>query len=407
MATDQLKVLAGRTDGVQPEVPGQHLAKIKSIEYFRVKPRWLFVKICDNQGNHGWGEATLEGHTKAIEGALDEIIDRIIGYEADDIEHIWQTIYRLGFYRGGPVFMSALAGIDIALWDLKGRKLNVPIYQLLGGKVRNKVQVYAWIGGDRPADIEAAAKARIAQGLKCIKMNATEDLGWLDSPSVLDATISRLKIVKGLGLDAGLDFHGRLHKPMAKQLAKALEPYHPLFIEEPLLVEHPEALKQLSQYTTIPIAFGERLYSRWDVKRFLEDASVDILQPDIAHAGGISETKRMANMAETYDVAVAPHCPLGPIALAACIQVDLAIPNFVIQEMSLGMHYNTEAGEEDLNTYLLDNSVFEIREGYLQAPKGPGLGIEVDEEVVRRIAADTKPWQPKEFYGPDGSVREW
>lgn len=146
-------------------------------------------------------------------------------------------------------------------------------------------------------------------------MNATEDMNWLDSPSVLDSCIERIKQVKALGLDAGLDFHGRLHRPMAKQLAKALEPYRPLFIEEPLLVEHPEAIKQLSQHTTIPIAFGERLYTRWDVKRFLEDASVDVLQPDIAHAGGISETKRIATMAETYDVAIAPHCPLGEFLL--------------------------------------------------------------------------------------------
>jgi len=232
-------------------------------------------------------------------------------------------------------------------------------------------------------------------------------VNWLDSPSVLDATVERLKAIKALGLDAGLDFHGRLHKPMAKQLAKALEPYRPLFIEEPLLVEHPEALKQLSDSTTIPIAFGERLYTRWDVKRFLEDASIDILQPDIAHAGGISETRRIANLAEAYDVAIAPHCPLGPIALAASIQVALSIPNFVIQEMSLGMHYNVEAGEEDLNTYLVDQTVFNIEDGFVNAPTGVGLGIEIDEDVVRRISKTAEPWKCKEFYGPDGGIREW
>lgn len=238
-------------------------------------------------------------------------------------------------------------------------------------------------------------------------MNATEDVNWLDSPSAVDSCVERLKRVKALGLDAGLDFHGRLHKPMAKQLAKALEPYRPLFIEEPLLCEHPEALKQLSDLTTIPIAFGERLYTRWDAKRFLEDASVDVLQPDIAHAGGISETKRIATMAETYDVAIAPHCPLGPIALAASIQVALSTPNFVIQEMSLGMHYNVEAGDIDLNSYLVDKSVFDINEGYVEAPSGVGLGIEIDEAMVRRISAETEPWLPKEFYGPDGGIREW
>ncbi|GME46785.1 Mandelate racemase muconate lactonizing enzyme family protein [Neofusicoccum parvum] len=381
------------------------MAKIKTVEYFRVKPRWLMVKITDETGEYGWGEATLEGHDLAVEGALDEMIVRLIGMEASNIENIWQKFWRHGFYRGGPVFMSALSGIDIALWDLKGRTLKVPVWQLLGGQVRNKVQVYAWIGGDRPADVEVAAKARIAQGLKCVKMNATEDVNWLDSPSALEATVQRLKAVKALGLDAGLDFHGRLHKPMAKQLAKALEPHQPLFIEEPLLCEHPEAIKQLAAHTTIPIAFGERLYTRWDVKPFLED--VDVLQPDIAHAGGISETKRIAQMAEAYDVAIAPHCPLGPVAFAASLHVALSTPNFAILEMSLGMHYNVEAGDIDLLTYLKDPSVFDIEEGFVKAPTGIGLGIEIDEEMVRTIAKETAPWQCKEFYGVDGGIREW
>ena len=238
-------------------------------------------------------------------------------------------------------------------------------------------------------------------------MNATEDVNWLDFPSVLDSTVERLKAVKAVGLNAGLDFHGRLHRPMAKQLAKALEPHGPFFIEEPILVEHPEALRQLAGLTSIPIALGERLYSRWDVKRFLEDGLIDILQPDIAHAGGISETKRMANMAEAYDVAIAPHCPLGPIAFAACLHVGLSTPNFVIQEMSLGMHYNVEAGDIDLNTYLKEQSVFKITDGYVAAPTKPGLGIDIDEEMVRKIAKTSEPWQPKEFFGPDGSIREW
>lgn len=305
--------------------------------------------------------------------------------------------------------MSALSGIDIALWDLKARRLGIPIYQLLGGKVRNKISVYAWIGGDRPADVEAAGQSRLAQGFKAIKMNATEDVNWLDSPRTLEASVERLKTVKDLGLDAALDFHGRLHKPMARQLGKMVEPYQPLFIEEPLLSEHPEGIKQLSSQTTTPIALGERLYSRWDVKRFLQDASVDILQPDISHCGGISEIRRIAAMAETYDVAIAPHCPLGPIALAASMQVDLSIPNFVIQEMSLGIHYNTtESGEEyDITNYIKDTSVFDVKDGYVKALDGPGLGIEVDEEEVRRVSKGTKPWVTTGFFGPDGSIREW
>ncbi|GAD97771.1 mandelate racemase/muconate lactonizing enzyme family protein [Paecilomyces variotii No. 5] len=382
------------------------MVKIQSIEYFRVLPRWLFVKVTDEEGQYGWGESTLEGHTEAIEGTLSALSKRFQGYEADDIEHIWQTAWRLGFYRGGPVFMSAISGIDIALWDLKGRRLGIPIHQLLGGKVRNKLSVYAWIGGDRPADVEAAGRARLEQGFKAVKMNATEDVNWLDSPSVLESSVERLKRVKSIGLDAALDFHGRLHKPMAKQLAKALEPHHPLFLEEPLLSEHPEGIKHLSSLVSCPIALGERLYNRWDVKRFLEDGSVDVLQPDISHCGGISELRRIASMAETYDVAIAPHCPLGPIALAACMQVDLSTPNFVIQEMSLGIHYNTDT-EYDVTSYLKDPKVFDVKDGYVEALTAPGLGIEVDEEMVRRVAKDAQPWVPKEFYGADGGIREW
>lgn len=238
-------------------------------------------------------------------------------------------------------------------------------------------------------------------------MNATEDVDWLDSPRVLESAIGRLRTVQNLGLDVALDFHGRLHKPMAKQLAKALEPHHPLFIEEPLLSEHFEAIKQLSKLTTCPIALGERLYSRWDVKRFLQDTSVDILQPDVAHCGGISELRRIASMAEAYDVAIAPHCLLGPIALAACMQFALSTQNFVIQEMSLGIHYNTEAGEHDITNYIKNTSVWDVKDGYVEALPGVGLGIEVDEEEVRKVAQIAQPWLNKGFIGPDGAIREW
>lgn len=303
--------------------------------------------------------------------------------------------------------MSALAGLDIALWDLKGKNLGVPIWQLLGGKVRDRVNVYAWIGGDRPSDVESAAKERQRQGFKAIKMNATEDIGWLDSPSTLASSVERLKTVKSLGMDAAVDFHGRLHKPMAKQLAKLLEPHQPLFIEEPLLSEHPEGIKELYGQTNCPIALGERLYSRWDFKPFLINASVDVIQPDIAHCGGISELRRIAAMAETFDVAVAPHCPLGPIALAACLQIGISTPNHQIQEMSVGMHYNVEAGEYDIHSYVTNPDVFAVKDGFVEALQRPGLGIEINEELVRKVAADTKPWELKGFVGKDGGYREW
>ncbi|MDB5662034.1 MAG: Mandelate racemase/muconate lactonizing protein [Sphingomonas bacterium] len=382
------------------------MTRIARIETFRVPPRWLFVRVETDDGAVGWGEASLEGHAEAVDGAFASLRDRFIGADPARIEDIWQVAYRLGFYRGGPVLMSALSGLDQALWDIKGRMLGVPVWQLLGGRVRDRVAVYAWIGGDRPDEVAEAARARLAQGFKAVKMNATADLGWLDSPATLDATVARLAAVRAEGLDVGLDFHGRVHRPMAKQLAAAVAPLRPLFIEEPLLSEHLDGIREISRMTHVPIALGERLYSRWDFRPFFEAGCVDIVQPDLAHAGGISECRRIAAMAETYDVAIAPHCPLGPIALAACMQIALTTSNFVIQEMSLGIHYNI--GGHDLLTYMRDPHLFDVSDGMVAALEGPGLGIEIDEARVREAAAGmTAGWRNPVWRGPDGGVREW
>jgi len=378
---------------------------IIKIETFRVPPRWLFVRVETGDGIVGWGEASLEGHAEAVEGAFESLRDRFLGADAGQIEDIWQLAYRLGFYRGGPVLMSALSGLDQALWDIKGKTLGVPVWQLLGGRVRSKVQAYAWIGGDSPGEVVEQAEQRRAQGFRAVKMNATAQLGRLDSPRLLDAAVERVSRVQALGLDVAIDFHGRIHKPMARQLAALLEPLHPLFIEEPLLSEQPEAIRQIAAQTSIPIALGERLYSRWDFKPFLEGAIIDVAQPDLAHAGGISECRRIAAYAETYDVAIAPHCPLGPIALAACVQVALATPNFVIQEMSLGIHYNTK--EHDLLTYLQDRDPFDLEEGMIKTLEAPGLGIVIDEARVRHAAAAPHRWRNPVWRGRDGSLREW
>ena len=324
--------------------------RISGIETFQVPPRWLFVRIETDNGLVGWGEGSLEGHGEAVEGAITALADRIVGANPFQIEEIWQIAFRLGFYRGGPVLMSALSGIDQALWDIKGRALGIPIWEMLGGRVRDHVNCYAWIGGDRPDDVRTAARERKQQGFRSVKMNATAQLAWLTSPKDLDVVKARVETALAENMDVGLDFHGRIHKPMAKQLIALLEPLHPLFIEEPLLSENIEGLEQLSNQFTIPIAMGERLYSRWDFKPFLERGIVDIVQPDLSHAGGISEVRRIAAMAEAYDVALAPHCPLGPIAFAACLQVAAATPNFTIAEMPLGIHYNNK--QFDLLTFL-------------------------------------------------------
>ena len=236
-------------------------------------------------------------------------------------------------------------------------------------------------------------------------MNATGPTGWLDSPTALQSATTRLRAVQSLGLDAALDFHGRLHKPMAKQLAALLAPLSPLFIEEPLLPENIEGIKQIASLSAVPIALGERLFSRWDFRPFFEAGCVDVAQPDVAHVGGISEMRRVAAMAEAYDVALAPHCPLGPVALAACMQVDAAAPNFAIQEMSVGIHYNVTG--QDIATYVKNPEVWDVKDGHVDVLSGPGLGIEVNEEVVRELARDAKAWVSPMFTGSDGELREW
>ena len=378
--------------------------KIGLIETFLVPPRWLFVRVEAGDGAVGWGEASLEGHGEAVVGAFEAIRDRFIGHDAFAIEDIWQVCYRGGFYRGGPVLMSALSGLDQALWDLKGRALGLPVWQMLGGKVREKVRAYAWIGGDRPDEIGAAAAARRSQGFAAVKMNATAELDFLGTPRLLDAVVDRVRAAQAEGMDVGLDFHGRVHRPMARQLAKLLEPLGLLFIEEPLLSDNIEGIKDISRLVSTPIALGERLYSRWDFKPFLASGAVDIIQPDLSHAGGISECRRIAAMAEAFDVAVAPHCPLGPLALASCLQLAATAPNVVLQEMSLGIHYNVG---HDLLSFVTDKEVLLPMEGFLPIPTGPGLGIEIDEAAVREAHRTPHRWRNPIWRYSDGSFAEW
>ena len=378
--------------------------KIERIETFLVPPRWLFVRVEATGGLVGWGEASLEGYAEAVDGAFEALRDRFIGADPRNIEDIWQVAYRGGFYRGGAVLMSAIAGLDQALWDLKGKLANLPVWQMLGGKVRDKVRAYAWIGGDRPDEVGEAAAARRAQGFSAIKMNATPELERLAPRHAIDAVADRVQAAQAAGMDVGLDFHGRVHKAMAKQLAQALEPLGLLFIEEPLLSENLEGLAQIGQLVSTPIALGERLYTRWDFKPVLASGAVDIIQPDLSHAGGISETRRIAAMAEAYDVAVAPHCPLGPLALASCLQLAACTSNLVLQEMSLGIHYNVGA---DLLTYITDKAVLNPVDGHLPIPEGPGLGLTIDEDAVRKAAREPHRWRNPVWRYADGGFAEW
>ncbi|NLV91504.1 MAG: galactonate dehydratase [Firmicutes bacterium] len=381
--------------------------KITKMETFLVKPRWLFLRIETDTGLVGWGEPVVEGRAATVETAVQELSEYLIGKDPRPIEDHWQVLYRGGFYRGGPILTSALSGIEQALWDIKGKFYNAPIYELLGGKARDKIQVYNWIGGDRPSAVAKEAQEQIAAGFTAVKMNATEEMHYVDSFAKVQEVVDRVAAVREVGgkdLGIGIDFHGRVTKTMAKVLAKELEPLHPMFIEEPVLPENNEALRDIANLTSIPIATGERMFTRWDFKHLLAQGYVDIIQPDVSHAGGILEVRKIAAMAEAYDVALAPHCPLGPIALAACLQVDACSPNAFIQEQSLGIHYNEGS---DLLDYLMDPAVFRYSGGYVQIPEGPGLGIEVNEERVRAAAKEGHNWRNPVWRRHDGTVAEW
>lgn len=381
--------------------------KITKLETFRLQPRWLLLRVETDGGFVGWGEPVVEGRVAATQACVHELESYLIGQDPRRIEHIWQTLYRGGFYRGGPVLTSALSGIDQALWDIKGKALGVPVYDLLGGAVRDKMAVYSWIDSDTPEIAARSVKEKMAQGFITVKMFGTCATGWIDDRKAINDLLERVQAVRdAAGPDVGIaiDFHGRAHHSMARTLLKELEPLKPLFVEEPVLVENLDAFADLHRRSNIPLATGERSFTRWGFKELLERGCADIIQPDLSHAGGISEVRRIAAMAETYDVALAPHCPLGPVALAACLQVDFASINACLQEQSIGMAYNK--GQE-IDSYLRDPAVFAYQNGYVPLLTSPGLGVDVDEEIVRRSQVPDLAWKNPVFHMEDGSVTEW
>ena len=381
--------------------------KITNVNTYFVRPRWGFVEIITDEGYTGWGEAVLEGHARTVLSCVQEMKDYLIGKEPADIEGLWETMYRAGFYRGGGVLMSAISGIDQALWDIKGKVFGVPVYQLMGGKCRDRMRVYSWIGGDRPNDVGTAAKERRKEGFSAVKMNATEELQMIDSTDKIDAVLERVAAVReacGKHFGIAVDFHGRVHKPMAKILAKKLEEFDLMFIEEPVLCENMECFREIAACCQIPIATGERLFSKWDFKRLFAAGGIDIIQPDLSHAGGLTEVKKIAAMAESYDIALAPHCPLGPIALMACLNVDATSYNAIIQEQSIGIHYNVGKSVID---YVNNQNDFKFTDGFVELPKLPGLGVNINKELVVEENKTPHNWKNPIWHHKDGSVAEW
>jgi galactonate dehydratase len=381
--------------------------KITKLTTYRIPPRWMLLKIETDEGVVGWGEPVIEGKARTVETAVHEFSQYLVGQDPLRINDLWQVMYRGGFYRGGAILMSAIAGIDQALWDIKGKALGVPVYQLLGGLVRDRMKTYSWVGGDRPADVIAGIAALREAGFDTFKMNGTEEFGMIENSIAVDAAVSRIAEIReafGNEIEFGIDFHGRVAAPMAKVLLRELEPYRPLFVEEPVLAEQAEYYPRLAESTSIPLAAGERMFSRFEFKNVFHAGGLSIVQPDLSHAGGITECLKIAGMAEAYDIALAPHCPLGPVALASCLHVDFVSYNAVLQEQSMGIHYNK--GGEVLD-YVLNKEDFKIENGYIKPLPKPGLGVVIDEQRVIEASRNAPDWSNPLWRHPDGSVAEW
>lgn len=366
--------------------------KITRLETLLVKPRWLFLKIHTDEGLIGLGEPILEGRAKTCATAISEIEPYLIGKDPTRVVHHWQAIYRHAFYRGGPLLTSALSGVDQALWDLAGKALGVPVYKLLGGPTRDRVRLYK--GGARPANIQEY----IDMGFTAFKTGVAKErpARIVENKAFIDRAVrhfATLREIAGPEIDIAVDFHGAISPQVAKILIHELEPYQPMFIEEPVQCQNVDVLADLAHSTHLPIATGERVFTKWGFREILEKRAASILQPDLCHAGGITEGRLIAGMAEAYYAGIAPHNPLGPISLAVAIQLDAAIPNFIAQE-------HTTLGEGYLK------EPFVMKDGYVDLPTKPGLGIELDEEALAdKIDHD---WRNHESYDAfDGAVVDW
>lgn len=382
--------------------------KIIDVQVFQIKPRWMLVKISTDEGITGWGEPTLEGKATVVEEAIKVFADLLINEDPMRIEHLYNKMYKGSFYRGGGVLCSAISGIEQALWDIKGKKLGVPVWQLLGGKYRERIRMYAHAVpfNDNPStdEIKYWVTKRINDGFNALKTSmVAPPIRHIDTWEKVASIVERIAAMReaaGKNVDIAVDFHGRISPAMAPILMKELEPYHLMFIEEPVLPENVDVMKKISEKTVIPVAAGERLFTTFGFREIIENQAVNVVQPDLCHCGGILQAFKIAAMAENYYISVAPHNPLGPVALAACLQIDTCISNFTAQE------HPTHEKKLDLGMGLFKEP-FVINQGYIDVPKKPGLGFEIDEYVVKELSYNGRWSNPILYFNDDYSLGEW
>ena len=378
--------------------------KIAKIEQFSPYQRMRLVKITTDNGIVGWGETTLEGKPKSTWGAVEELAEYFIGKDPLRIEHHWQHVYRSAFFRGGNVLMSALSGIDQALWDIAGKHYDVPAYKLMGGAVRDRIRVYAHWGIRGDTD-EALTTSRerldmlMKKGYTAFKSGPPGTWRAHEPPSRIDAFVKNAYMMRewvGDDIELCFDFHGKMAPGLAIEVCHELKGMRPMFVEEPVPQENVQALKEVSDHVSFPIATGERLLSRWEFKELFEKQAVSYIQPDGSHAGGITELKKIANMAEVYYIHILPHCAIGPVAFSACMQVDAVVPNFRCQEqVDIGL------GEG------LIEEPWQVVDGHVELPTKPGLGFELIASEVEKNIEYSEELGGELYYENDGSVADW
>ncbi|MFN8523958.1 MAG: galactonate dehydratase [Chloroflexota bacterium] len=362
------------------------------------RQNWHFVYVHSDEGITGVGEASLEGRERTVAAAVDDFSRYLVGEDPTPIEHHWQRLNRHGFWRGGVVLNSALAAIDQALWDIKGKALGVPVYELLGGPTRQRIRVYTHAGGPTPEAAAARCRQMVDLGFTALKLGTGVAGESMDERAIIRRAakvFERVRQEVGPDVDLMLDNHGRFAPVFAIELARALEPYNLLFLEEAVPPENLDALRKVAEAKlNIPLATGERLFSKWEYRQLITEQIVDVIQPDICHAGGISELKKIAGFAEAYYVKVAPHNPNGPVATAASAHLSAAIPNFFMLEMAYAEPYRAQVQKRGPI----------VKDGWLTLDRTPGLGVELDPDVIA-----AHPYSPRDYeatYYPDGSVAD-
>ena len=378
--------------------------KIATVEQFFPLHRTRLVKITTDTGLSGWGETTLEGKPESVEGAVRELADYLVGKDPLRIEHHWQQMYRSAFFRSGAILMTAISGVDQALWDIAGKHYGVPVYKLLGGAVRDRIRVYAhWGIGGLTDESQSAARERLdmlqKSGYTAFKSGPGGKWRGHEPPAVIDEFVECAFLMRewvGPEVELAFDFHGKMTPALAIEICHEIKDMRPMFVEEPVPQENVDALKLVSDHVTFPIATGERLLSRWEFREVFEKQAAAYIQPDGSHAGGITELKKIANMAEVYYIHVLPHCAIGPVAFTSCMHVDAVIPNFLAQEQV----------DQALGAGILTES-WQVADGHIELPDRPGLGIEIDEAEVSRRVSYREELGGEHYHDADGSVADW